>query len=224
MQPRCQVWMGYKKVCGAPLSETLDAIGRVRWTCPACARRARGICRTCPTKIVRVSKYGPAPWFCPACERARRAARNNHSVRDDLELLRHRQLQKRRYRRNGGRVSPHSRTGLTRLVAVLDACLAGADDSAAVETALGISRRSATEALAYLMRQGALQRWKVGPKPGRLRVLKGAAAVRASLADALADANAQYEAQRWTQRPYVSAIRAQKMRQALQATATTRAA
>ncbi len=73
---RCRVSMGYGRTCDTRLEERMDAFGRITWACPACERRNRGICRTCPRPITRPAVDGPAPWYCPTCLAARRSERN----------------------------------------------------------------------------------------------------------------------------------------------------
>ncbi len=46
--PRCdQRLPGRKEPCHAPMRETLDALGRVRWVCVRCAARLAGRCWQC---------------------------------------------------------------------------------------------------------------------------------------------------------------------------------
>lgn len=73
---RCRVSMGYGRTCDTRLEEHITLYGRVTYSCPACDRRNRGLCRTCPRPIVREASDGPAPWFCPACLKMRRKERN----------------------------------------------------------------------------------------------------------------------------------------------------
>lgn len=74
---RCRVPMGFGRTCDTRLEAQIVGYGRVTYTCPACERRNRGVCRTCPRRTVRVGPDGPAPWFCPTCIEARRRERNN---------------------------------------------------------------------------------------------------------------------------------------------------
>lgn len=67
-------------VCGAELVERRDLIGRLSWDCPACARRAAGICADCPRPVDGV--VGRAE-RCKGCRAAaKRRDNRNWKTRD----------------------------------------------------------------------------------------------------------------------------------------------
>ena len=77
---RCTVAMGYGRQCGTRLEERVTPFGRVVWACPACERRNRGVCRTCPRPTRAHTGDGPRPWFCATCLEARRKARKDARI------------------------------------------------------------------------------------------------------------------------------------------------
>lgn len=53
-----------KRQCRMRYRLVLDALGRMRGECPACARRQQGLCRACPSPVD--GTVGRAKW-CRAC-------------------------------------------------------------------------------------------------------------------------------------------------------------
>lgn len=50
-KPRCDVRRARGLRCGGTLVDTIDRLGRVRWSCPKCERRKAGICQDCPRPV-----------------------------------------------------------------------------------------------------------------------------------------------------------------------------
>lgn len=82
---RCQVAMGYGRVCGTRLEERMNPFGRILWACPACERRNRGLCRTCHRPTPEHTGDGPRAWFCRTCLAERRAVRRSQRPITDEE-------------------------------------------------------------------------------------------------------------------------------------------
>lgn len=80
--PRCDRRLpGRRDVCGTPLQEELDAIGRVLWHCVRCAWREAGRCWACGA-----SRENPRALLCVSCRDARRrAACRQHEVSPDRQ-------------------------------------------------------------------------------------------------------------------------------------------
>jgi hypothetical protein len=91
----CTVAKGYGRDCGTRLVDTIDRTGRVTWHCPACLRRARGLCQLCPSRTLPKRANGPAPWYCPTCIEKRRRTRNNKRMMDARQRRRKAQLQRK---------------------------------------------------------------------------------------------------------------------------------
>lgn len=72
---RCQVSIGYGRVCGTRFEDRIDRLGRVTVACPACERRNHGLCRTCPRPLPAHGSDGPRPWYCATCLAERRRHR-----------------------------------------------------------------------------------------------------------------------------------------------------
>ncbi len=79
----CTFTLGYGRRCGVRLTEVMDGLGRVSWTCSACVRRAKGLCRTCPRPLApRRGRCGPSPVYCTPCKTARNLRLNKGRARD----------------------------------------------------------------------------------------------------------------------------------------------
>ncbi|WP_353265829.1 hypothetical protein [Gemmatimonas sp.] len=96
---RCQVAMGFGRVCGTRYVDHVNSFGRVTWSCPACERRNAGLCRTCPRPTPEHGSDGPRPWYCESCETTRRRERNNTRQRTDEERAKRRERERRRIER-----------------------------------------------------------------------------------------------------------------------------
>lgn len=72
---RCPKKIGGTYRCGGLMRPRTDAIGRMLWDCPRCARFAAGICQDCPAPVDGV--VGKAR-RCAACRTAKDRRRANH--------------------------------------------------------------------------------------------------------------------------------------------------
>lgn len=78
--------------CGHAMETTTDGMGRVVFSCPACARNKRGLCRECPKSLT-----DPRQLRCPTCSRKRHLAqcrvrdRERYAARRNDVLRHHRE-------------------------------------------------------------------------------------------------------------------------------------
>lgn len=106
MSIRCDFRRGAGTVCGTLLLAETDRIGRVRFTCPACARRKAGICADCPRPVA--GQIGKA-LRCVRCQKAAESERTKRWRARDLEGVRARarEIQARlRTKKRGGPPMP----------------------------------------------------------------------------------------------------------------------
>lgn len=79
--------------CRATMTEVMDRLGRLSWTCPACARRRAGICQHCPRPVI--GTIGRAH-YCAACRTERKRKTSKIWRENNLERQRR---SSRKYRR-----------------------------------------------------------------------------------------------------------------------------
>lgn len=88
----CDRKISRSRTCGTRMHEHIDRIGRVTFTCLACERTARGICRECPAPVT-----GRARW-CAPCGAKRQAVLSAQWIHVDPEHKRRRYRQQKQHR------------------------------------------------------------------------------------------------------------------------------
>ena len=98
--PLCTAHVGYTRHCDTPLDARTLPDGTVRYSCPKCARRARGRCRDCPNNVPTRKLRGVRPWFCRACvKKNAKLIDFRKVVSEDVRLARVAQAKERHHER-----------------------------------------------------------------------------------------------------------------------------
>lgn len=97
--PRCDTKLSRTTVCGQPMREQIDQIGRVRWTCQRCTWRKAGQCWQCG-KPRESTDYRAV--FCHRCKQKRDAAMLQARLKEPAALERRRRLEREARRRRPG--------------------------------------------------------------------------------------------------------------------------